>query len=240
MLGLYGTDFRRMVGAEGLEDSTLDEFRHMYLDVLDMCYAKNTVCNQKKMDWLQIRDVYELENRYCFDVLVAGNGMNVCRRDFEQGGELGMLLKDYEFRLLEKLSIVRKIYKKMHDQGLTCDDLGMNAAMPDGCASLRSMMSTSAISKRASTDEIAEEGATKTRGIAIIVKNAQHNRPLESVEDEKSSGEHHTGTMNSGPVPYRSTDGGLEKHLDTPKGKSETNEWVRGDYSGILRLSRRY
>ncbi|KAM0671630.1 hypothetical protein CWI42_060570 [Ordospora colligata] len=246
MLGIYGTDFRRMIEAEGLEDATIDELRDMYLDVIDMCYAKNTASNNKKIDWIQIKNVHELGNKYCFDVLVTGSVNNVCRRDFEEGEELGMLLKDYEFRLLEKLSIIRKVYKKMHDQGLTFEDLSTSTIAPDGYESVNNMTDASMISTRTSVDEVAEEECSnneeninKTRGIAIIVKNVQHGKSAKPTTDEKNNEEHHIVDMNSESVSDKPMDS-LTKHSDTHKTKSKTKDWVEGDYSSILRLSRRY
>lgn len=128
LLHRYGVDFDKILETEGFDGMSVLDLVSEYPAVLSLYLQKNTsLAREKKSDWIQIRDIYYLEQEFYFDVLAKENG----GMDFVKNGvklkiceELVLLLKDYEFKLLSKLSILKKLYNTLFSEGILKSDLG--------------------------------------------------------------------------------------------------------------------
>lgn len=116
----YGIDFERIVDTKKLGDTTIDQMRSEYPEVLESYLQTNTALSEKETDWIQIKELYYFKQKFYFDVLVEGPDKTSLSRTGEElkaGKELVLLLKDYEFSLLSKLSILHRLYEVLFSDG---------------------------------------------------------------------------------------------------------------------------
>ncbi|AFM98424.1 hypothetical protein EHEL_060510 [Encephalitozoon hellem ATCC 50504] len=230
LLSIYGSDFDAIASTSELDGMTSEMLYSRYPEILDTYFLKNTPLNQDEINWLQIKEIYYMNERFYFDVLVGelcGSHVIKNGRDLEVGKELVLLLKDYEFKLLSKLSILDRLYKNLYRDGMLSEDLSRKI----------SISSSKAMKRRSETGASPDvEGSTpkkKPTSIAVVVKNSQEmSSTKDEAEDEADAKDvDHTEEQ------HEEVESAAEQHLPDPRPPSK-DKTVRVDYSAILRLSR--
>jgi hypothetical protein len=129
VLNVLGTDFEEIKQRRVLRGCGIKEMLQAYPEVL----ASYSKCNAREdagdSDWLQIKEIYWHDGEYYFDVLARGlGGIEYVKSTqlMKSSRQLVLLLKDYEFKLLGMLSMLKRIYKKLHVSGEFNCDLGLS------------------------------------------------------------------------------------------------------------------
>ncbi|CAD25416.1 hypothetical protein [Encephalitozoon cuniculi GB-M1] len=231
LLNIYGSDFDMIANTDELGGMTSEVLCSKYPEILDTYFSMNTELNQEEIDWLQIKEIYYMNERFYFDVLVGElGGSHVIKngRDLEVGKELVLLLKDYEFMLLSKLSILDRLYKSLYRDGMLSEDLSRRICIPK---------SSEERSRRARSPPHVEEPTAKKKpaNIAIVVKNIQES--TKDVEDKDKDGTKAGSAKDSiESSPKEAQGDAADSSLDQQVTKKDNTAGL--DYSAILRLSR--
>lgn len=155
LLQRYGTDFDRIAETRELGTMTIREMASVYPEVLELYLEMNTALSEGDNEWSQIREVYYLGKEFYFDVLVPGpGGMDLLKHveKLKAGKDLILLLKDYEFKLLSKLSILRRLYKTLISGGFLKDGSDISKAAEISSVDGSKYMDTPGIGEREGRD----------------------------------------------------------------------------------------
>lgn len=224
LLTIYGSDFDAIASTNELDGMTSEMLHSKYPEILDTYFLKNTLLNQDEINWLQIKEIYYMNERFYFDVLVrelCGSHVIKNGRDLEIGKELVLLLKDYEFKLLSKLSILDRLYRSLHKDGMLSEDL-----------SRRISKSVEKKNKTKASSNV-EDSASKKKlpNVAVVVKNSQE---ISSAKDGSGDGSSTKDAKDS-----------IEKQAEEVAEECPSDQKLVNrdntaglDYSAILRLLR--
>ncbi|ADM11656.1 uncharacterized protein Eint_060480 [Encephalitozoon intestinalis ATCC 50506] len=232
LLSFYGSDFDAIADTNELDGMTSEMLYSKYPEILDSYFLKNSPQNQEEINWLQIKEIYYMNGRFYFDVLMGElGGSHVIKngRDLEVGKELVMLLKDYEFKLLSKLSILDRLYRDLYKNGMLSEDLGRRAG-EDPVYRNKEKKEKKAKSSATGEGSVAKK---KSSAVAVVVKSSQEaGKDAEDKEEVKDK-----DVKNSMENPTERVDGD-EKYYPSPKQSMKRGDTIGFDYSAILRLSR--
>ncbi|AFN83144.1 hypothetical protein EROM_060500 [Encephalitozoon romaleae SJ-2008] len=231
LLSIYGSDFDAIASTNELDGMTSEMLYSKYPEILDTYFLKNTQLNQDEINWLQIKEIYYMNERFYFDVLIGelcGSHVIKNGRDLEIGKELVLLLKDYEFKLLSKLSILDKLYKSLHKDGMLSEDLSRRIST----SSSKSMEKKNKSKASPSVED--SESKKKLSNIAVVVKSSQE---ISSAKDGAEDGSSAKDTKDSIEKQAEEIEEVAEQCPSDRKPANKGNT-MGLDYSAVLRLSR--
>lgn len=122
-----GTDFDAIADTDRLKGVDTEHMVELYREILDSYVDANTEKSNIAGKWVQIREVRYLKDRYECDVLVR-DATGIRTEDLKISRDLGMLLKDYEFKLKQQLNVVNRLYRTLFSQGFLNTNLGTGGA----------------------------------------------------------------------------------------------------------------